>query len=589
MSTNQNVSNFASTLCRCGRTSSINDNSKIARRRLACGHYICPDCWHYTDPLPTPLCNTCVMCLQAQEIPRLSFYLTAYHELLERYKELEKIHAQKLHECKQANEVITVLKAKLVSFQKIHVPNIAASSSSPISHPQPPANISAVSSNTGAKSPAIDWQSEGGKQVSAYLFKQRDTLATYQKECESLKSRVKELTTQLEAKDRPDAETVTAIEKAELMEAELEGLHGRLARCEDDLEKAQTELNAANLRNQQLSKETAELRKEGAQQRSALAKARFQTASLQNRCDTAERDLASARESLKAKDEAIKANARSPRGRSVDPSSPGRSNRERSMVYVPTAAELEQSATLLTSLQNDVIRLNREKSAIEQEIAKLKESLKAKEEENQVIGGKLRQSAELASELGKLHLAANSRAEAAEEKLLDIQKEMQELKELMQAQARENKAMQNTASIASGLTKLAEQSRIAQLESQLAEVSRVRDKALAQSEIWQENRNSWKRWGELMALRAKQWEDEVSKVKTPISKDILYIQPEEPPLLPPEPLAELGKTRKRPFDMPDTDVDASHAAAKPHTDDSTPLSVDSGGGGIERKRARFVS
>ncbi|EUC66883.1 ATG16 domain protein [Rhizoctonia solani AG-3 Rhs1AP] len=534
------------------------------------------------------------MCLQAQEIPRLSFYLTAYHELLERYKELEKIHALKLHECKQANEVITVLKAKLVSFQKIHVPNIAASSSSPVSHPQQLANTSGVSSNTGVKSPAIDWQSEGGKQVSAYLIKQRDTLATYQKECESLKSRVMELTTQLEAKDRPDAETVTAIEKAELMEAELEGLHGRLAKCEDDLEKAQTELNAANLRNQQLSKETAELRKEGAQHRSALAKARFQTASLQNRCDTAERDLASARESLKAKDEAIKANARSPRGRSVDLSSPGRSAGERSMVYIPTAAELEQSAALLTSLQNDVIRLNREKSAIEQEIAKLKESFKAKEEENQVIGGKLRQSAELASELGKqvepaksLHLAANSRAEAAEEKLLDIQKEMQELKELMQVQARENKSMQNTTNIASGLTKMAEQSRIAQLESQLAEVSRVRDKAMAQSDIWQENRNSWKRWGELMALRAKQWEDEASKVKTPFPKDILYVQPEEPPLLPPGPLAELGKTRKRPLDMPDTDVDAE---AKPHTDNSAPpLSVDSGEQGIERKRARFVS
>lgn len=38
-------------------------------------------------------------------------------------------------------------------------------------------------------------------------------------------SRVAELTTQLEAKSKLDPETVTAIEKAELMEAELEGLH----------------------------------------------------------------------------------------------------------------------------------------------------------------------------------------------------------------------------------------------------------------------------------------------------------------------------------------------------------------------------
>ncbi|KDN50261.1 hypothetical protein RSAG8_01597, partial [Rhizoctonia solani AG-8 WAC10335] len=521
MSTKQSVSTFASTLCRCGRTSALSDNSRIARRGLDCGHYICADCWHYNDPLPTPICNVCVMCLQAQEIPRLSYFVTAYQGMVERFNELEKIHSQRLHEYHQANGVIAVLKAKLASFQKVQIPNGAASSSSPVASPQLLPNISGVSSGTGSKSLLIDWQSEGGKQVSAYLIKQRETLATYQKECESLKSRVKELTAQLEAKDRPDAETMTAIEKAELMEAELEGMHGRLARCEDDLEKARTELEAANLRDQQLSKENADLKREAAQQRNALAKARFSIASLQNRCDTAERDLTSARESLKAKDEAIKANARSPRGPPIDLPSPSRSAGQRSMVYVPTATELEQSAALLTSLQKDVSRLNREKSAIEQGIAQLKEALKTKEGENQVIGGKLRQSAELAAELGKLHLAANSRAQAAEEKLLDIQKEMQELKELMEVQARENNAMQSTANIA-------RQSRITQLESQLAEVSRVRDKAIAQSEIWQENRNSWKRWGELMALRAKQWEDEASKAKTPLSMDTLSVQPEEP-------------------------------------------------------------
>ncbi|KAJ1311519.1 hypothetical protein OPQ81_010004 [Rhizoctonia solani] len=542
MSTNRNASTFGSTLCRCGRTSSLTD-SKIVRRRLECGHYICADCWHYNDPLPTPICTICVMCLQAQEIPRLSFYVTAYHGMVERFNELEKIHTQKLHEFKQATDVITMLKTKLASLQRVQTPTGAASSSSPMSPAQALPNISTVSSGAGAKSPVIDWQSESGKQVSAYLMKQRETLAMYQRECESLKSRVKDLTTQLEAKSHPDAEAVTAVEKAELMEAELEGLHGRLAKCEEDLEKARADLEAANLRNQELTKETEQLKKEATQQRGALAKAQLGIVSLQNRCNTAERDLASARDSLKAKDEAIRANARSPRGPSIDLPSPSKSAGERTMIYIPTPAELEQSAALLTSLQNEVSRLNREKSAIEQEIATLKTSLKTKEEENQVLGGKLLQSAELASELGKLHLAANSRAEAAEEKLLDIQKEMQELKELMDVQAQENKAAQNTANIASGLTKLAEQSRIAQLETQLAEITRVRDKAIAQSEIWQENRNSWKRWGELMALRAKQWEEEVSKMKAPLSKDVLSVRPEEPPLMSPGSIpSELGKS-----------------------------------------------
>ncbi|KAH7345070.1 hypothetical protein B0J17DRAFT_702573 [Rhizoctonia solani] len=590
MSTKQNASTFASTLCRCGRTSSLDDNSQVARGRLECGHYICADCWHYNNPLPTPICNVCVLHLQAQEIPRLSFYVTAYHDMVGRFKELERIHSQKIHEYKQANEVIAMLKAKVASFQRVQPSNPAASSSSPISPAQQLPNVSITSSSSGVKSPIIDWQSESGKQVSVYIMKQRETLLTCQRECESLKSRVKDLTAQLEAKNRPDAETVTAIEKAELMEAELEGLHGRLTKCEDDLEKARAELGAANLQNQQLSKGTVDSRKEAAQQRAAMAKVRFEIASLKNRCETAERDLASARASLKAKDEAIKANARSPRGRSVDLPSPSRSAGERTMVYIPTAIELEQSATRLVSLQNDVSRLNREKSAIEQlvyinlftiggiqtegfrEITQLKAFLKAQEEENQALGGKLRQSAELASELGKLHLAANSRAEAAEEKLLDIQKEMQELKELMEIQARENNAMQNTASIASGLIKLTEhQSRITQLESQLAEITRVRDKAIAQCEIWKENRNSWKRWGELMALRAKQWEDEVSKAKTPHATDVLAIMPEEPPSMASGALPDLGKSPKL------------------HTDDGPSLTVDLGGEGADRKRARFTA
>jgi pyruvate-formate lyase len=150
-------------------------------------------------------------------------------------------------------------------------------------------------------------------------------------------------------------------------------------------------------------------------------------------------------------------------------------------------------------------------------------------------------------------LAANARAVSAEEKLLDIQQEMQELKELMEAQTVEDKAAQNTAKIARYICALSpvysvlltrtfpqwaykigrvsainpqptligidsfvhrHQTRIVQLEAQLAETTRVRDEALAQAEVWQENRNKWKRWGEVMALQAKQWEDEVSKAKT---------------------------------------------------------------------------
>ncbi|CAE6536828.1 unnamed protein product [Rhizoctonia solani] len=589
MSTDQNAPNFASTLCRCGRTSALDDTGQVARQRLGCGHYICADCWHYNGPLPTPICNICVIHLQAQEIPRLSHYVPAYHGMVERFKELEKIHSQKLHEFKQATDHIAMLKTKLASFQRIQISSGIASSSSPISPAQPLPNISSVSSAPAVKSPVLDWQSESGKQLSAYIMKQRDTLGMYQRECESLKSRVKDLTTQLEAKNNPDTEAMTAMEKAELIEAELEAVQEQLSKCEDESEKARTELQAANARNQQLTKEAATLKDAITQQRNVLTKAQFTIQSLQNRCNTAEKDLASARESLKAKDEAIKANARSPRSPSIGLPGPSKSAGERSVVYVPTVAELEKSAALLTSLQSDVSRLNREKSAIEQEITKLKASLKSKEEENQTLGGKLRQSAELASELGKLHLAANFRAEAAEEKLLDIQKEMQELKQLMEVQAGENRAMQNTVNVASGLTKLAEQSRIAQLESQLAEVARVRDKAIAQSEIWQENRNSWKRWGELMALRAKQWEEEVSNAKPSLTKDVLSIMPEEPPLMSPGPLLEPGKSRKRPLDMPDTDVDVVHDAAKPHTDDGPPLRVDSGGEGTERKRARLTS
>lgn len=85
-----------------------------------------------------------------------------------------------------------------------------------------------------------------------------------------------------------------------------------------------------------------------------------------------------------------------------------------------------------------------------------------------VVGRKLLTSAELASELGRyaantltvsspdfegacdrrLHLAASSRAEAAENKLQAAEKEVQNLKELMAVQEREHKAMKDTMNIA---------------------------------------------------------------------------------------------------------------------------------------------
>ena len=50
---------------------------------------------------------------------------------------------------------------------------------------------------------------------------------------------------------------------------------------------------------------------------------------------------------------------------------------------------------------------------------------------------------------------------------------------------------------------------------------------------------------------------------------------------------ELGKTRKRPLDVPDTDVDGLHAVAQTSNDPAqvTGLDLD---GGSDRKKARLV-
>jgi hypothetical protein len=94
---------------------------------------------------------------------------------------------------------------------------------------------------------------------------------------------------------------------------------------------------------------------------------------------------------------------RSPRGPALDLSASSASA-ERTAVYVPSATELEQTASLLVSLQEEIARLNREKAAIGllvmvapitlestktaeyREVTKLKEALKAREDENQALG-----------------------------------------------------------------------------------------------------------------------------------------------------------------------------------------------------------
>lgn len=51
---------------------------------------------------------SCVVGLQSQEIPRLSFYATAYNELLGRFRELEQIHNQRMSEYKAASDTINL-------------------------------------------------------------------------------------------------------------------------------------------------------------------------------------------------------------------------------------------------------------------------------------------------------------------------------------------------------------------------------------------------------------------------------------------------------------------------------------------------
>ncbi|KAB5589792.1 ATG16 domain containing protein [Ceratobasidium theobromae] len=532
---------------------------------------------------------SCVVGLQSQEIPRLSFYATAYNELLGRFRELEQIHNQRMSEYKAASDTINLLKARLVTFAKAQPP-AAPTVTSPSTSAQPlasPQNAPSMSTSTGKPPPVIDWNSESGKFFSNYLLKQRETLLAAQKECDALKGRVAELTTQLEAKSKLDPETVTAIEKAELMEAELEGLHERLEKCEEDLKNSQAELAKTKAQNEELTSQVSDFKEKAVQTRNTLSKAQLHLVTLQNRCTTAERDLATARESLKAKDEALKANARSPKQQPADLSRASGSSGERTIVYVPTAAELEQATSMLASLQNEVSRLTREKIGINQEIIRLKGIIKEKETENQVLGEKLLKSAELASELGRyashanrldlaerapelrMHLAANSRSQAAEEKLSAAEKQVQELKQRVSTQQKELSDMQKVVNITSGITKLAEyQAQVSKLESDLENVTRARDEALVQLDSWEQNRNSWKRWGEIMALRAKQWEDEALKARS---------QLEEPPVLPlPDvsasgggPLTEPGKTRKRPLDMPDTDVDGPCVAAQPSAPPTT--------------------
>ncbi|KAG9126950.1 hypothetical protein FRC07_001283 [Ceratobasidium sp. 392] len=312
---------------------------------------------------------------------------SAHNQLRAAYSQLEALHNQKTVE--YGNQISNLKRTVLGGIGRGHP---TANTSLPLPQPriqtQPQtATSSAAQAVTGARAPtspvastskqAIDWNSD---QVRNYIVKNKGLLNASQQECATLKHRIAELTAQLDAKSKPDANTVTAIEKAELMEAELEGLHERLDKCEEDLNAAQSELVMAKARNTEL------------------------------------------------------------------------------------ASEIEQ------------------------------------------------------------HQAFARQAEFT--------------------------------------------SRINALEREIVELTKARDAALADIDDWEQNRGMWKRWGEAMALRARQWEEEAQKARKPRSDQAgLHnkVQLEVPPpltplstatmLLSPISSGEPGSTRKRPHDLPDTDVD----------------------------------
>ncbi|KAF8609692.1 hypothetical protein BDV93DRAFT_151774 [Ceratobasidium sp. AG-I] len=529
-------------LCRCGRTTALSDPN--SRRALDCGHFICKDCWSYGQGEPVPWCDRCNIALYRNELYRQA----------ERYDNLQKLHNQKM---KLATDTIGKFKTFIpYNTQKNRgVPQADSPNTSIQPFPQAQGSLSS-SAGPSTTTVAIDWNSEQGRVFLKLLQQSKELLVASQNENATLKSRVIDLTTQLEAKSQPDTEVITAIEKAELMEAELEGV--RLDQCEEDLQKAQSELATAKANNEQLARDIATYRSTEASTEKTLEIYYNQFTELQAKCLKTENELSAAKQLLTAKGVV-------------------------SQSFDELKAEWEHTP------EAAVAQISREKAVTEKEVMRLTELLDTNEQENNHLRGKLVKSAELASELSRLHLAANERSEASEAKLILAQEELQGLRQHSTIQQKDYADVRSIADIAKY------KSQVTTLEAKLAEATRIRENAVVQAKSWERNRDSWKRWGELMALRAQQAEEEAQKARAALAGEVDFgsgLQ-EPPPLTPfamtPEPAfpKELGKTRKRPLEVPDTDVDGLHAIAQTSNDPVQVTGADSDGGS-DRKKARLV-
>ncbi|QRV91526.1 autophagy-related protein 16 [Ceratobasidium sp. AG-Ba] len=372
-------------------------------------------------------------------------------------------------------------------------------------------------------SQGFNWNSDEGKRIGAFFSKSKiemnaikNELRTTQGERETLKRRVIELTTQLETKSKADADTMTAIDKAELLEAELEDLNVRLDKCESDLEAARTELSELKSRNAELEAENESQREKLDADRSVMEDAKKSLASLHEEYQKVQSKLAQSRGALGAQDDALSSGPDTSQTSVDSPVSEKALGKQRE-VQPPTPADWKKSATTITTLQRAVWRLRQEKVALEKQLSELKQKLQTLEEENTALGIKLHTSADVASELSKLHIAANERSVNTENKLHAVEKELKRANELIALREREKEDLE----IATRSVELARQaefaSRIKSLEAELSDLIKARDAALAQIDDWEENRGMWKRWGEAMALRAKQWQEEARKARKPRS------------------------------------------------------------------------
>ncbi|KAG8742997.1 hypothetical protein FRC10_000567 [Ceratobasidium sp. 414] len=236
---------------------------------------------------------------------------------------------------------------------------------------------------------------------------------------------------------------------------------------------------------------------------------------------------------LKAKDTVSSPHADSSQT-SIEVSISEKARGKRPEANIPSAADWEECATLLASLQKEVARLKQERAGLDKyvliwpivgfrallitysrfrELSELRQKLKSKEEENEMLGDKLHTSADLAAELGRLHVAASTRAADAESKLLAAEDELRSTKKLIAVREKEKEDLDAVVRVAEFARRAELASRIGTLEEEIANLIKARDAALAQIDDWQQNRGMWKRWGESMALRAKQWEEEAQKAR----------------------------------------------------------------------------